>query len=488
MTSRNRARSALSRADEIEYFLCIGWLSPQCRWQELKDVIRKIPPDGYIRQAYTDHANGTGCGHITILSRKKAFHAYDYLNSNGWKGHSIRLALGIKDENAPNSLLRLRGPEDSLGDSSQRYYPAGHSCPLPTSVLLSLPVSPASVPGNYSYGDTVTYTSQAADPLTPIYRSAMPNAIPSPVPLQLPTPHPIGSYPSSPMPGSQRLVPQSSLSFHTTRQYRQKSSGQQPKKTSGQHPTSKTCEQHPTSKTSGHQPTSKASRQPPTSKTFGQPPTRQTYGQRPSSKTSGQHPTSQTNRQRIFTKIPRQHPISKTSGQNTPSKTSGQHPASKTLTSSPINDGVTSNSNHTNARTVYLYNLPYTTTESAIRELLAPVGQVDRCLVRQDCRRPPRYKLTAVAKFRTPQQAQTAIDRFNRVKWRGLEIMIKLDRGPNAPGPSSGGRDKSSRSCARETLAEARDGPLIVNGSGPSLTCQQRLMDSDDGSSSDEAE
>lgn len=67
----------------------------------------------------------------------------DYLNSNGWKGHSIRLALGIKDENAPNSLLRLRGPEDSLGDSSQRYYPAGHSCPLPTSVLLSLPVSPA---------------------------------------------------------------------------------------------------------------------------------------------------------------------------------------------------------------------------------------------------------------------------------------------------------------------------------------------------------
>jgi hypothetical protein len=51
-------------------------LSPHCRWQELKDVIRRIPPDGHIRQAYTDNGTGTVFGYITILNKKKAFDAY----------------------------------------------------------------------------------------------------------------------------------------------------------------------------------------------------------------------------------------------------------------------------------------------------------------------------------------------------------------------------------------------------------------------------
>lgn len=54
-------------------------LSPQCRWQELKDIMRKIPPDGHIRQAHTDNKDGTGWGHITILNKKKAFDAYGTL-------------------------------------------------------------------------------------------------------------------------------------------------------------------------------------------------------------------------------------------------------------------------------------------------------------------------------------------------------------------------------------------------------------------------
>ncbi len=138
-------------------------------------------------------------------------------------------------------------------------------------------------------------------------------------------------------------------------------------------------------------------------------------------------------------------------------------------------------------RTVYLYNLPYTVGQQAIKEHLSSVGVVDRCLVKEDRQRSSKYKLTAVVTFRTPQQAQTAIDRFNRTMWKGYEIKIKLDRGPTASGASGAGKGKSSTaSRAKEDGRETRDGPLVVNGSGPGISSRQTRVDSDDESSCDE--
>jgi RNA recognition motif-containing protein len=139
------------------------------------------------------------------------------------------------------------------------------------------------------------------------------------------------------------------------------------------------------------------------------------------------------------------------------------------------------------ARTVYLYNLPYTVSQQAIKEHLAPAGIVDRCLVKEDRQRSSKYKLTAVATFRTPQQAQTAINRFNRSIWKGYEIKVKLDRGPTASAPSGAKTSKSSTtSHAREDRRETREGPLVVNGSGPSISSRQARVDSDDESSCDD--
>lgn len=171
-------------------------------------------------------------------------------------------------------------------------------------------------------------------------------------------------------------------------------------------------------------------------------------------------------------------------------KASANRPASKSLWSpSSKQSNHTSTSTGHDGRTIYIYNLPYTVSQQAIKEHVASVGVVDRCLVKEDRQRSSKYKLTAVVTFRTPQQAQTAIDRFNRSTWKGYEIKVKLDRGPTTSGASGAAKGKPpTASREREERPETREGPLVVNGSGPSISSRQTRLDSDDESSCDESE
>ncbi|ERF72270.1 hypothetical protein EPUS_02157 [Endocarpon pusillum Z07020] len=341
--------------------------------------MRKIPPDGHIRQAHTDNKDGTGWGHITILNKKKAFDAYGTLK---------QVFLNLKDEDNPDTIRTLRGPEDSLVDSSQRYQPFGHSYNSSASTTLSPPVSPVTGRGNYGCGNSVLYTNLATSPITSMYQPVVPIPVQTLAPLQQPVTPGYNSYPSSTMPVPQRLLPPLSPT-HATPQHRYKAS------------------------------------------------TKRTVSKTPSSPSS---------------------------------KQGNPNPDTVDL------DG----------RTVYVYNLPYTVGQQAIKEHLSSVGVVDRCLVKEDRQRSSKYKLTAVVTFRTPQQAQTAIDRFNRTMWKGYEIKIKLDRGPTAAGASGVGKGKSSTaSRPREDRRETRDGPLVVNGSGPGISSRQCRVDSDDESSCD---
>lgn len=169
-------------------------------------------------------------------------------------------------------------------------------------------------------------------------------------------------------------------------------------------------------------------------------------------------------------------------------KPSGNRPSVKPSTTSSSGRGsLSSSTNDSEGRTVYLYNLPYTVSQQAIKEHLASAGMVDRILVKEDRQRSPKHKLTAVATFRTPQQAQTAIDRFNKSMWKGYEIKVKLDRGPTASGASVVRNSKSSTtSRAKEDRRETAEGPLVVNGSGPSISSRHTRVDSDDESSCDD--
>lgn len=129
-------------------------------------------------------------------------------------------------------------------------------------------------------------------------------------------------------------------------------------------------------------------------------------------------------------------------------------------------------SNENDGRKIYLYNLPCSVNQQAIKEHFASVGTIDRCLVKADRQRPSKYKLTAVATFRTSQQAQTAIERFDGSMWKDCEIKVKLDRGAVVSNTSAVRKGKAA--------AEIREGPLVINGSGPSLSSRHSRIDSDD--------
>ena len=54
----------------------------------------------------------------------------DYLLNNGWRGRSVRLTLVVKDEINPDTMKRLRGPEQSMASASEespRLQPAYHT-------------------------------------------------------------------------------------------------------------------------------------------------------------------------------------------------------------------------------------------------------------------------------------------------------------------------------------------------------------------------
>jgi RNA recognition motif. (a.k.a. RRM, RBD, or RNP domain) len=332
----------------------------------------------------------------------------DYMYSNGWRGHSIRLTLVVKDEKDPNLLIQLRGPEDSLVYASQRFYPSASSYPAQTPSLISsptssayvLPPSPTAFPdvsksplrSNHVYGPCNPYTSLAL-PTTSAYQPAVSNVSQPVMPVQQSC-HVYNTYLSSTLSGPQRLSAQAIPQSHPPPQYRQS--------------------------------------------------------------------------------VPTLRPMGKTLAPQ-------------------MRSGLPHNQKENDGRTVYVYNLPYTASQQAIKEHLASAGLIDRCLVKEDRGRSSKYKLTAVVTFRNPQQAQTAIDRFNRTLWKDYEIKVKLDRGPNAMtppparnAPAAANGKSSSAARPRQLRRETRDGPLVVNGSGPSISTRQTRIDSDDESSCDE--
>ena len=196
-----------------------------------------------------------------------------------------------------------------------------------------------------------------------------------------------------------------------------------------------------------------------------------------------------------------QHMVPQTSASSHPTPQHRQKPSSNRAISKGLSAPSPKQSNHrSNAaggdgRTIYIYNLPHTVDQKAIEEHVASVVAVSRCHVNEDRQRSSKYKLTAVVTFRTPQQAQLAIERLNRSIWKGYEIKVRLDKGPSVPSASAVAKDKSSTASrtgeeGREIRASrgTREGPLVVNGSGPTTSNRQIPVDSDDETSCDDCE
>ncbi|QSS61631.1 RNA binding protein [Histoplasma capsulatum] len=77
MSPRQRDGRRNSRSTDEEYVVFIQGIPPQCRWQELKDLVRQTAL--HIRQAvvYDDcHGHPTGLGQIIVKNEDEAWRTY----------------------------------------------------------------------------------------------------------------------------------------------------------------------------------------------------------------------------------------------------------------------------------------------------------------------------------------------------------------------------------------------------------------------------
>ncbi|EQL29361.1 RNA binding protein [Blastomyces gilchristii SLH14081] len=158
ISPRQRDGRRNSRSTDEEYVVFLQGIPPQCRWQELKDLVRQTAL--HIRQAvvYDDsHGHPTGLGQIIVKNEDEAWRTYNRLSTNGWNGNSLTVTLSLAS--APTEPIA--GPTKSLPVSRIPYAGGGYSSPPRCAPLVSSPTStmpPENFPAPQPYATSLDYT------------------------------------------------------------------------------------------------------------------------------------------------------------------------------------------------------------------------------------------------------------------------------------------------------------------------------------------
>ncbi|EEH11196.1 RNA binding protein [Histoplasma capsulatum G186AR] len=158
MSPRQRDGRRNSRSTDEEYVVFLQGIPPQCRWQELKDLVRQTAL--HIRQAvvYDDcHGHPTGLGQIIVKNEDEAWRTYNRLSTNGWNGNSLTVTLSLAS--APTKPIA--GPTKSQPPSRMPYAAGGYSSPPRCPPLISSPTS-AMPPENFSPPPSYATSSEFA--------------------------------------------------------------------------------------------------------------------------------------------------------------------------------------------------------------------------------------------------------------------------------------------------------------------------------------
>ncbi|KAI2083963.1 hypothetical protein LOZ36_005254 [Ophidiomyces ophidiicola] len=169
-----------SRSHEEEYVVFFQGIPPQCRWQELKDLVRQTAL--HIRQSvvYDDpHGNPTGLGQIIIKNHDEAWRTYDRLSTNGWNGHSLTITLALA--NAPTTPIA--GPTRSPPLQRMPFVPANLAPPVMTSPTCSIGHDVSLSPVYPQPPEYHPFASHLGHPhLVPLHADALAYQIPMMVP------------------------------------------------------------------------------------------------------------------------------------------------------------------------------------------------------------------------------------------------------------------------------------------------------------------
>ncbi|KAK2765414.1 hypothetical protein FQN54_008262 [Arachnomyces sp. PD_36] len=139
---RSKGSRKGSKGGEEEYVVFLQGIPPQCRWQELKDLVRQTAH--HIRQAvvYDDcHGRPTGLGQIIVKNEDEAWRTYYRLSTNGWDGHSLTVTLSL----ACAPTRPIAGPTRSPPAMRRHPYSRGYSRPSTATPSPSTP-SPSASP------------------------------------------------------------------------------------------------------------------------------------------------------------------------------------------------------------------------------------------------------------------------------------------------------------------------------------------------------
>ncbi|PGH16074.1 hypothetical protein AJ79_02054 [Helicocarpus griseus UAMH5409] len=138
ISPRQRDGRRNSRSTDEEYVVFLQGIPPQCRWQELKDLVRQTAL--HIRQAvvYDDcHGHPTGLGQIIVKNEDEAWRTYNRLSTNGWNGNSLTVTLSLAS--APTKPIA--GPTKSPSMGRVPFANVGYSSPPRCAPLVSSPTS-----------------------------------------------------------------------------------------------------------------------------------------------------------------------------------------------------------------------------------------------------------------------------------------------------------------------------------------------------------
>ncbi|PGG98267.1 hypothetical protein GX51_06915 [Blastomyces parvus] len=195
ISPRQRDGRRNSRSTDEEYVVFLQGIPPQCRWQELKDLVRQTAL--HIRQAvvYDDsHGHPTGLGQIIVKNEDEAWRTYNRLSTNGWNGNSLTVTLSLAS--APTKPIA--GPTKSLPVSRVPYAGGGYPSPPRCAPPVSSPTSTMppeltnkrrNFPTPQPYATSLEYT-HFATPVNPHTQHALVPLATDPLAYQFPLIYP----------------------------------------------------------------------------------------------------------------------------------------------------------------------------------------------------------------------------------------------------------------------------------------------------------
>lgn len=131
-----------------------------------------------------------------------------------------------------------------------------------------------------------------------------------------------------------------------------------------------------------------------------------------------------------------------------PRQTGGLRSMTRIETNSGVSVNISGGAYRTEARSIFVSNLPYTVQKSELENLLRMYGPLVRCEVRPHKRTQGYTQGTAIVEFASRDQAYHAIEGLDGYTWNGRQIGARFDRDTVRSDP----------------INESE--PIVVNGSG----------------------